>query len=169
MIQIYYGNGKGKTTCAIGAAVRASGAGLKVLIVQFFKSSKSCERTILKDLQKIELYPCPDKVKFTFYMNDTELQEEGKRYASILKEIIARQSEFDVIILDEFFTLLDSGLFTADRLSDFLSSIYKEKELILTGHAVAEEFIGLADYATEFKCIRHPYSKGVKARVGIEF
>lgn len=169
MIQIYYGDGKGKTTCAIGAAVRASGAGLKVLIVQFFKSSKSCERTILKDLQNIELYPCPDKIKFTFAMSEGELKEEGERYTSILKEITARQSEFNMIILDEFFTLLDSGLFTADKLSTFLSSIYNEKELILTGHDVGKEFLTLADYVTEFKCIRHPYSNGVKARFGIEY
>lgn len=169
MIQIYYGDGKGKTTCAMGAAVRASGAGMKVLIVQFFKSSKSSERIALKAIKNIELYPCPGKIKFTFAMSESELKEESERYTSILKEIKARQSEFDMIILDEFFTLMDSGLFTADRLSDFLSSIYKEKELILTGHDVGQEFLNLADYVTEFKCIRHPYSKGVKARVGIEY
>lgn len=169
MIQIYYGDGKGKTTCAVGAAVRAAGAGLKVLFVQFFKSSKSCERTVLKDVKSIELYPCPDKIKFSFAMSEAELKGDGKRYASILNEITARQSEFDVIILDEFFTLLDSKLFTADVLASFLSSIYNEKELILTGHSVPEKFIKLADYATEFRCISHPYQKGVKAREGIEY
>lgn len=169
MLHIYYGNGKGKTTCAVGAAVRAAGNGLKVLFVQLFKTEKSGERAILKAINDIDLTPCPEELKFTFQMSDEELLLEKEKYESLLVEVSKRSSDYDIIVIDEFFTLIDCGFFDTEYLLSYITSIYNEKELILTGHQVDIRFIDLADYATFFDCKKHPYNAGVKPRRGIEF
>lgn len=169
MLHIYYGNGKGKTCSAVGAAVRAAGSGMKVLFVQLFKSDKSSERTALSALDNINVYPCPEKLKFTFQMNDDELALEKERYKALLADVKERCVNFDMIIIDEFFTLYDCGFFDSDFLYSFITSIYKEKELILTAHGLDRRFIELADYATHFECISHPYNNGISPRCGIEF
>lgn len=169
MLHIYYGNGKGKTSCAVGSAVRAAGSGLKVLFVQLFKSEESSERAVLKAINNITVYPCPEKLKFTFQMNDSELALEKQRYETMLSEIKNSLDKFDMIILDEFFTLCDCGLFSSEFLSDYITSIYNEKEIVLTAHSLDKSFIEMADYATNFECVSHPYDKGVPPRKGIEF
>ena len=85
LVHIYCGDGKGKTTAAVGLAVRACGAGKKILFVQFLKSESSSERRILKQLDGIELTPCPEKVKFTFRMDEAEKQECRERCTSLLR------------------------------------------------------------------------------------
>ena len=169
MLHIYYGSGKGKTCCAVGSAVRAAGQGLKVLFVQLFKTEQSGERSVLKALDGITLTPCPDKLKFTFQMNNDELTAEKDKYRHQLDEISEKSTDYDMIVIDEFFTLADCGFFDTDYLLSFITSIYNEKELILTGHTVDSRFISLADYATHFECQKHPYEAGVKPRRGIEF
>lgn len=168
MLHIYYGDGKGKTSAAVGAAVRAAGADLRVLFVQLFKTEKSSERSALSALGKISLYPCPDKLKFTFQMTQQELEREKQRYADILSDVKLKAAEFDMIIIDEFFTLADCRFFDSDYLYSYITSIYNEKEVILTGHEVEKRFISLADYATRFEKISHPYDNGTKPRLGIE-
>lgn len=169
MLHIYYGNGKGKTTCAVGAAVRAAGNGFKVLFVQLFKTEKSGERAILKAINDIDLTPCPEKLKFTFQMSDEELLIEKERYNRLLVKISECSPDYNMIVIDEFFTLTDCGFFDAEYLLSYITSIYNEKELVLTGHHVDSRFIDLADYATCFDCKKHPYNAGVKPRIGIEF
>ena len=169
MLHIYYGDGKGKTTCAVGAAVRAAGNNLKVLFVQLFKTEQSGERAILKAIDGVALTPCPEKLKFTFQMSDEELLNEKEKYTTLLNKISERSSEFDMIVIDEFFTLIDCAFFDTEHLLSYIKSIYNETELILTGHQVDVRFIELADYATYFECRKHPYNSGAKPRKGIEF
>lgn len=169
MLHIYYGDGKGKTSAAVGSAVRASGANLTVLFIQLFKPDKSSERSALSKLDSVTLYPCPDKLKFTFEMSRQELEHEKQRYAGILSDIKLKAAEFDMIIIDEFFTLNDCGFFSANYLYSYISSIYNDNEIILTGHEVEKRFISLADYATHFQKVNHPYDTGAKPRRGIEF
>lgn len=169
MLHIYYGLGKGKTTAAVGSAIRAAGRDMKVFFVQLFKSENSGERRILATLPQVELTPCPKSLKFTFDMTEKELQDEKARYLELLKKIKKSYNDYDLIVIDEFFTLIDCGLIDTDTLQNLISPIYNEKELILTGHKVDDVFLSISDYATEFKCKAHPYSNGTPPRKGIEF
>ena len=143
MIHYYYGFGKGKTSSAVGAGMRAYGAGMSVLFVQFFKDNKSSERSVLP----FEVYPCPESLPFNV----------GEEYKAFVKKAVEyiKTADSDVIILDEF----------ADLIPRFLSV----KEYIITGHNYLNELGDIADYVTRFEKIKHPYDSGVPARKGIEF
>lgn len=171
MIHLYYGDGKGKTTAAIGAAVRAAGAGLRVLLVQFLKGSISGERAALNEIKNITLTPCPQSVPFTFQMKPEELQKFTENYNILFDQTVSPESleQYDVVVLDEVFSLIDCGMLAKDKLFSFLKSAPWHTEIILTGHEVSEDFIGLCDYASEIKKISHPYDKGMAARRGIEY
>ncbi len=160
MIHIYYGDGKGKTTAALGLALRACGAGKKVLFISFLKDNSSCERMAQSG---IEFYKNPDKLPFPSNMTD----KEKRSYSVWMKEALgsAFSSDAEVVVLDEFLdaaTFLDSAEMNALPLDD-------SREYIITGHIHNEILFDKADYITEMKKIKHPYDKGVKARKGIEF
>lgn len=153
MIHYYYGFGKGKTSSAVGAGMRAYGAGMSVLFVQFFKDDKSSERSVLP----FEVYPCPEFLPFN-------VGEEYKAFVEKAVEYI-KTVNCDVIILDEFADLIPSFL-SADEMKSIFSF---DKEYIITGHNYLNELGDIADYVTRFEKIKHPYDSGVPARKGIEF
>ena len=169
LVHIYCGDGKGKTTAAVGLAVRACGAGKKILFVQFLKSESSSERRILKQLDGIELTPCPEKVKFTFRMNEVEKQECRERCTSLLRLTEERLPLFDLAVLDEVFGALSAGMLEAEELLRLVREKPEKTELVLTGRNPPPEVTAIADYITEMKKIRHPYDAGTPARKGIEF
>lgn len=153
MIHYYYGFGKGKTSSAVGAGMRAYGAGMSVLFVQFFKDNKSSERSVLP----FEVYPCPDSLPFN-------VGDEYKAFVDKAVEYI-KTVNCDVIILDEFADLIPRFL-SADEMKSIFSF---DKEYIITGHNYLNELGDIADYVTRFEKIKHPYDSGVPARKGIEF
>lgn len=153
MIHYYYGFGKGKTSSAVGAGMRAYGAGMSVLFVQFFKNDKSSERSVLP----FEVYPCPESLPFN-------VGEEYKAFVEKAVEYI-KTVNCDVIILDEFADLIPHFL-SADEMKSIFSF---DKEYIITGHNYLNELGDIADYVTRFEKIKHPYDSGVPARKGIEF
>ena len=153
MIHYYYGFGKGKTSSAVGAGMRAYGAGMSVLFVQFFKNDKSSERLVLP----FEIYPCPESLPFN-------VGEEYKAFVDKAVEYI-KTVNCDVIILDEFADLIPRFL-SADEMKSIFSF---DKEYIITGHNYLNELGDIADYVTRFEKIKHPYDSGVPARKGIEF
>lgn len=153
MIHYYYGFGKGKTSSAVGAGMRAFGAGMSVLFVQFFKDDKSSERSVLP----FEIYPCPESLPFN-------VGEEYKAFVDKAVEYI-KTVNCDVIILDEFADLIPRFL-SADEMKSIFSF---DKEYIITGHNYLNELGDIADYVTRFEKIKHPYDSGVPARKGIEF
>ena len=169
LVHIYCGDGKGKTTAAVGLAVRACGAGKKILFVQFLKSESSSERRILKQLDGIELTPCPEKVKFTFRMDEAEKQECRERCAFLLRLTEERLPLFDLAVLDEVFGALSAGMLEAEELLRLVREKPEKTELVLTGRNPPPEVTAIADYITEMKKIRHPYDAGTPARKGIEF
>ncbi len=158
MIQIYYGLGKGKTTAAIGAGMRAHGAGLSVSMVQFLKSCTSSE---LKSIP-FEVFRSPKSVPFKF---DDESFEEYKEWVTGAFEFVMR-CESDVIILDEILDLVDFGFAEQE---DIISLISGTKEYILTGHGRLEAVFNKADYVSRIECEKHPYYQGCDARLGFEF
>lgn len=153
MIHYYYGFGKGKTSSAVGAGMRAYGAGMSVLFVQFFKDDKSSERSVLP----FEVYPCPESLPFN-------VGEEYKTFVDKAVEYI-KTVNCDVIILDEFSDLIPRFL-SVDEMKSIFSF---DKEYIITGHSYLSVLGDIADYVTRFEKIKHPYDSGVPARKGIEF
>jgi cob(I)alamin adenosyltransferase len=168
-IQIYTGNGKGKTTAAIGQAIRAAGYGLKSFIIQFMKEYPYNELNSLKLLSEfitIEQYCGDDFVYKQLPAPPEEIEKARKALQRAIQ--IMNSGEYDLIILDEACVSIYFGLITTE---DLLSIIRKKPdniELILTGRYCPDELIAVADLVTEMKEIKHYYTCGVLSRKGIE-
>jgi len=166
-IQVYTGNGKGKTTAALGLSIRAAGAGLKVFIVQFLKMGDYSEIKALErfsDLITIEQYGLGRFVRGKPSPKDIEAGRKGlERIKSIIKA-----GKHDIVIIEEGNVAVMCGLFSAQDLLDVIAKKPKYMEIVITGRGAAPEIIEKADLVTEMKEIKHYFQKGVKARVGIE-
>ena len=159
MKHIYYGDGKGKTTAAIGLAVRAAGSKMKVLFVQFLKTEFSGERHILSHTENVTLTFCPLELKFTFDMDDKEKAQAAKIFKGIFDNAVttALTEKYDMVVLDEVFEAINAHMLSESEVYEF------------TGHNPPQKFMDCADYITEFKKIKHPYDRGITGRIGIEF
>ena len=170
LIHIYCGDGKGKTTAATGLAARAAGAEKKVVFVQFLKKGDSSEIRSLKKLDQIEVCSLSTHLGFFKTLNDEEREETRQNHTLLFEEIILRsQSDADVLILDEVITACNYQMIQESELIDFLQKKPEHLEVILTGRKPSDELLDMADYVTEMKKIKHPYDKGIIARLGIEF
>lgn len=167
MIQIYTGNGKGKTTAALGLALRAAGAGYKVYIAQFVKGRSYSELLALKKIKniKIEQFGRGCFIKKPPTRKDIELANKG---FSKVKNIISK-NKCKMLILDEINIALKFNLLKLDDVSKLIKNVPKNIELILTGRYAPREILALADLVSEIKEKKHYFKKGVKARRGIEF
>ncbi len=166
LVQVYTGNGKGKTTAAIGQAIRALGRGYKVCFIQFFKKSESGEVKILKNFPNLKLlHPLP------FYPAEKNQDFLKQKIETILPKIskIIKSENYDLVILDEINIALRNELLKERDILDLLKNKPKSVELILTGRGATKKIIESADLVTEMKEIKHPLTKGVKARRGIEY
>ncbi|MBQ3282143.1 MAG: cob(I)yrinic acid a,c-diamide adenosyltransferase [Eubacterium sp.] len=170
-IHIYYGNGKGKTTCAMGLAVRAAGCGKKVLIVQFMKTGRSSEISMLGTLPGVEIMDAPRMTKFSFRMTDEEKQAMLAADNAVLSDISNKVSsaDYDLLIMDECIGSCHKGFLDEQLLIDFLKNKPEHLEVVMTGRHPDDTLIGLADYVTEMHKVKHPYDEGIRARRGIEF
>lgn len=167
LIHIYTGNGKGKTTSALGLALRASGAGKKVFIAQFVKGMHYSELDSIKKHENIELkqFGRDCFIEKTPVLEDIKAAQDGLEYVNG----IIHKNEFDMIILDEIFIALFYKLIFSEELKKLISEKHNNIEMILTGRYAPEEFIEIADLVTEMKEIKHYYNTGIEARPGIEF
>ncbi len=172
LIHIYTGEGKGKTTAAIGLAVRAAGNALKVLFVQFLKGGEeSGEIKIFKGLKKnIEVIRFDQRHPIFFKKGDTKkgLINAAKDALKLIDEKI-KSDKYDLVILDEINNLIVQGWADVNELMDIIRKRPKGVEIVLTGRGASDELIEMADYVTEMKAIKHPFKKGIKARKGIEY
>ena len=171
MIHVYYGDGKGKTTAAVGLAARAAGSNMKVLFVQFLKTEFSGERHTLSHTENITLTFCPLELKFTFEMDEKEKAQAAKVFKGIFDSSVttALTERYDMVILDEIFDVINSEMITEAEVFEFVANAPVSMEIVMTGHNPPERFIEIADYVTEFKKIKHPYDKGITGRIVIEF
>lgn len=168
-IQIYTGNGKGKSTAAIGQAVRAAGFGLKTYIAQFMKEfpySELNSLNYLKDFITIEQFGGDEFVYKKELPGKIELDKAKKGLGSAKNKMLSR--EYDIIILDEAIVAIYFQLLETKDLVDFIKQKPENVELILTGRYCPEELIELADLVTEMKEVKHYYQKGITSRRGIE-
>lgn len=166
-IQVYTGNGKGKTTAAFGLALRAAGAGLKVYIAQFVKGMKYSELDALEKLSGSITIKQYGRDCFIFREPEKEDIQAAREGLQEVKEIM-RSGEYQVIILDEANIATYYNLFSVDDLLDFIKVKPEEVELVITGRKADPRIIERADLVTEMKEIKHYYQKGVEARRGIE-
>ncbi len=168
-VQVYTGNGKGKTTAAIGQAVRAAGAGFRTYMIQFMKEYPYSEINSLKTLEEwitIEQKGNDDFV----YKNKLPSSEEILVAREALKkaENIMLSGAFEIIILDEVLVAVYFKLLTTGEIVSVIKNKPKEVELILTGRYCPREIEELADLVTEMKEVKHYYLKGILSRKGIE-
>lgn len=171
MKHIYYGDGKGKTTAAIGLAVRAAGSKMKVLFVQFLKTEFSGERHILSHTENVTLTFCPLELKFTFDMDDKEKAQAAKIFKGIFDNAVttALTEKYDMVVLDEVFEAINAHMLSESEVYEFITNAPSSMEIVMTGHNPPQKFMDCADYITEFKKIKHPYNRGITGRIGIEF
>lgn len=175
LIQIYTGDGKGKTTAAFGLALRAAGQGNKVLIYQFLKppSLDIGERFALQ-LGAVRIRVESLDVEWDMSKSFEDPQQVAKMQAAIsdvLKRIAetAEKRFYDVLILDEIVFCLSKGLADMQDIKNIIDRKDEPVEIVLTGTGATGELIEMADLVTEMKKIKHPFDKGISARRGIEF
>lgn len=170
LIHVYTGEGKGKTTAALGLALRAKSRGFKVLFAQFMKSSvRSSELQMLKKLSIcIKNFDSVSSPLFSPGTDRIKIRENVMTALNHLKKIMA-SDDFDLIILDEFNCILSESLITDEEAMDFIARRPERLELVLTGRGATDRLVDLADYVTYMKSVKHPFGKGLKARKGIEF
>ncbi len=169
MVHIYYGDGKGKTTAAIGLAVRCCGNGQTVLFTQFLKSDNSGERRILECIPTVTMPKLPEKVKFVFDMTPDEHTKYKKQMISLFEYILKNVSGYDMIIADEIFSAVDVGFITTTDVINLIEKCPDSTELVLTGHNLDKSVLVYADYVTYMSKIKHPYDVGMGARQGVEY
>lgn len=171
IVQIYTGDGKGKTTAAFGLTIRAIGRGFKVKIIQFLKQEISGEVLFIQQrCPEVDFYRFNSQEKFTWDMNAEEIQlltDESRAGFDLVKEIV-RKNECDILILDEFVHLVNKQIVTIEEVKQLIAIKPFTMELVFTGRSASPELIELADLVTEMKPIKHPYEQGIYARVGIE-
>jgi cob(I)alamin adenosyltransferase len=166
-IQVYTGDGKGKTTAAIGLAIRAAGAGLRVCIIQFMKGEESSEITLLKKLA--------DPIKVNQFGRNALIEDIPKEEDIVLaqrglEEAVraVNSGQYDVVVLDEANIAVYFGLFPVSALLELMEGKPEQVELVITGRKAHPKVIEKADLVTEMCEIKHYYHKGVSARKGIE-
>ena len=166
-VQVYTGDGKGKTTAAIGLAIRALGAGWRVFIAQFLKSGEYSEHKALaqfSDHLTIKTYGRNVFIKGEPEEEDRRLAQEG--YQEIA-EIVA-SGQYRLVILDEANVAVHYGLITVDQILDLIDRKAEGVELLITGRYAHSRLIERADLVTEMRGIKHYFDRGIKARVGVE-
>lgn len=169
MIQIYWGDGKGKTTAAIGQLLRVLGYGQKAVMVQFLKSTPSGEVTMLERLGATVLRGKASD-KFVSAMTEEEKALTTQIHNENLTRALAELSGGKgCLVLDEYLDALAMGLVDASLLQPLLEACPEDLELVVTGHTLTGFPTERADYITHVLKQKHPYDRGVKARKGIEF
>lgn len=169
--QVYTGDGKGKTTAAMGLAFRAAGNNMNVYIVQFLKAWKTGELDTIAKIDNINLFRFQTITKFTWDLNEEELVEYKKqtRDAYFFAKECVDERKCDILILDEIMGAYHGGFITEDEIVYLIDNKASDMELILTGRNVPEKVYEKADLVTEMKPLKHYMDKGVNARKGIEF
>ncbi|MDL2307459.1 cob(I)yrinic acid a,c-diamide adenosyltransferase [Desulfovibrio sp. OttesenSCG-928-C06] len=170
-IQIYTGNGKGKTTAALGQALRAVGRECKVYMVQFLKSFETGELIAAPRLEPyFKIFRFEKKRNFFWLLNDdekAELKQEVEQAVEFVKGVV-RRNECDILILDEILGAMHNRLVQLDELKGILSMKPSSMEIILTGRDAPQELIDMADLVTEMREVKHYFANGVESRTGIE-
>lgn len=175
MIHLYTGNGKGKTSAAIGLGIRAAGWKRCVCFAQFMKGNDTGELHVLEKMPEVTILRSQKNFGFYHTMSESDKAELTEIHNEILDRLMetAESGNCDVMILDEVTYPVKWGLLSMEKLKRLLAlgkeDAGKEIEIVLTGRDVGNVLRDAADYITEMECVRHPFERGVEARKGIEF
>ncbi len=171
LIQVYTGTGKGKSTAAIGQAVRAAGHGFRVGFLSFFKDPEAFGYGEYTSLEKLGIKTFVFAKKHPhFYkeLNPDDVCRECSEGLEFIKELI-RDPSWDMLVLDELNIALRDGFLKEEDVLSLLNAKPDKLELVLTGRGVTEKIIEMADLVSEIREVKHPYGRGVKSRKGIEY
>lgn len=165
-IQVYTGNGKGKTTAALGLSLRAVCAGKRVFFGQFVKGMNYSELKVPEYLPNVTL----EQFGKNYFINNNANEEDIVSARKGLKKAaeVIKSGDYDLVVLDEINIAVYYNLFSIDEVIDMLNHKSEEVEVILTGRYAEDKLIDMADLVTEMKEVKHYYKKGVTARKGIE-
>lgn len=166
LVHLYWGDGKGKTTAAMGLALRALGSGRSVVIVQFLKGGQSGEIPLLRSLGA-RIFRGKAGTKFSFQMSEEEQAETLALQTENLRQALACRC--DMLVLDEACSAWQTGLVDQELLKKAVLERPEGQEVVLTGRNPPEWLREAADYITEMRCCRHPFEWGISAREGVEF
>ncbi|MCD6600076.1 MAG: cob(I)yrinic acid a,c-diamide adenosyltransferase [Dehalococcoidia bacterium] len=166
LVHVYTGDGKGKTTAALGLALRVVGQGMKVIIIQFIKGDCTCgEHLSAARYHLFEIVQLNTGNSFT--QNLEELRSTTEQTLALAEKIVLG-GDYDVVILDEIFVAISKGLVSTKQTLNLMNRKPGPMELVLTGRGAPKEIIEQADLVTEMVAVKHPFTKGVMARKGIE-
>jgi len=167
LIQVYTGDGKGKTTAALGLAIRAVGQGMKVIIIQLIKGDRTCgEHLFTAQYHPFEIVLLNTGDSFTQSLE--ELRSTTEQTLALAEKIILGGG-YDVVILDEIFVAINKGLVSTEQKLNLMMKKPEPMELVLTGRRAPKEIIEQADLVTEMVAVKHPFAKGTTARKGMEY
>lgn len=166
LVHLYHGTGKGKTTAAMGLALRALGQGFRVGVVQFLKDGRSGELEMLRKLGA-GVYSGSGEMKFSWTMTADEREETRKAQTALLEAALGQP--WDLLVLDEACAACRTGLVDEELVKKAVLRRPAGREVVLTGRDPAPWMVEAADYVTRMEGERHPYDRGVSARRGIEF
>lgn len=171
LIHIYFGDGKGKTTAAMGLCTRMAGCEKNVLISQFLKCGDSGEIQHLKSCEFVEVLVCDKKRGFFYTMSEKEKEETTKEIKDLFLKVTnkAVSGSINLLVLDEILDVINLGIISESDVISFLKTKPENIEVVLTGRNPSEELLEVCDYVTEMKKIKHPFDKGLNARYGIEY
>ena len=167
LIQVYTGDGKGKTTAALGLALRAIGQGMKVIVIQFVKGDRTCgEHLFAAKYHPFDIVQLNIGDSFTQTLD--ELRPVTEQTLAFAEEAMIGGS-YDMVILDEIFVAVSKELITTEQVMNLMGKKPQRLELILTGRGASEEITQQADLVTEMVAVKHPLARGITARRGIEY
>lgn len=170
LIQVYTGDGKGKTTAALGLCMRAVGSGMRAIVLQFMKAGgttselRSAER-LSPELTIRQLGRSPSFI--TGRPSPEDIEHAKHAWADARKAVLS--GEYDLVVLDELNVVLDLGMLSCEEVIECLKERPQHVEVVLTGRKAPKAILDMADLITEMRCIRHPYERGIPARLGIEY
>lgn len=170
LLHIYCGDGKGKTTAALGLSIRAAGSGMKVLFLQFLKGNDSSEVKMLNNMSNITYLPCEKTFGFTWNMTEEEKKEVVQVYNNHLILAINKvtNEHYDLVVFDEIISAYNNKFINQDLFVNFLEHKPEALEVVLTGRDPDQRLLQLADYVSCIEKVKHPFDQGIASRVGIE-
>ncbi len=168
LVQVYYGDGKGKTTASLGLILRAVGHNLRVLLIQFFKKTFTGEIASLQFLPGVTVYRFGSK---EFVQEDQVKEEEKQEFLCgwHLAQEALKSQEYDLIVLDELPHAFFYDLLSWEDFQSAMQARNPQTEIVITGRRVPQALIDFADLVSEIRNIKHPYEQGIPARKGVEY
>lgn len=169
LVHIYCGDGKGKTSAAVGLSVRAAGRGMRTVMARFLKTDDSGEVAALKQIPQILVLPCEETFGFVFSMDEETRRRAAVYYEALFRKAVEMAADCDLLILDEIMAAVRYEMVPLSLVTGFLDARPDGLEVVMTGRDPAKELLDRADYVSEIRKVKHPFDHGISARKGIEY